>query len=52
MTNQEIFEKVAKHLLDQGRRSTLATPTGDEGACAYRGTGGAKCAVGCLKEVA
>jgi hypothetical protein len=39
---QEIFDRVAIHLIFQGTRSTNA-----EG-CAYRGLGGAMCAVGCL----
>ena len=45
MTRQEIFNKVADHLLTQGRVATSSTtlPT-----CAYRSTDGATCAVGCL----
>lgn len=43
MTNQEIFDKVATHLLSQGKRSAL----GGVG-CAYRGDGGLQCAIGCL----
>ena len=42
MTNQQIFNKVAKHLLKQGRRAR------DGNGCAYRGENGTKCAVGCL----
>lgn len=43
MTNQEIFDTVARHLLKQGARSI--TPMG---RCAYRGNGGLRCAVGVL----
>jgi len=43
MTNQEIFDKVAQHLLMQGRRSV-----DQRGKCAYRGKGGDRCAIGCL----
>lgn len=44
MTNQQIFDKVAKHLLAQGRRSTAP----DGHSCQYRGQEGRSCAVGCL----
>ena len=44
MTKQEIFDKVAKHLLTQGVRSV----DGANGRCMYRGTNGTKCAAGCL----
>ena len=47
MTNQEIFNKVYKHMLKQGRRSLLNYM---DGMCAYRGNDGLKCAVGCLIE--
>jgi hypothetical protein len=45
MTKQEIFDKVATHLLRQGKKSTLndSTPL-----CLYRGPDGISCAVGCL----
>jgi hypothetical protein len=43
VTNQEIFDKVAKHLLAQGAQA-LSPQTG---ACKYR-AGGLACAVGCL----
>lgn len=39
---QEVFSKVATHLLAQKRISTLGRK------CAYRGWDGLKCAVGCL----
>ena len=42
MTQQQIFDKVATHLLTQGAKSMM----GD--TCRYRGSNGAKCAVGCL----
>jgi hypothetical protein len=42
MTNQEIFDKVVKGVLDQGRPSKIG-PT-----CVYRGVNGAKCAAGFL----
>lgn len=45
MTEQEIFNTVAKHLLKQGK---AATHEGKPYDCAYRGQGGTKCAVGCL----
>lgn len=43
LTDQEVFDKVARHLLTQGCRSI-------SGGCAYRGEGGRKCAIGCLIE--
>ena len=43
MTLQEVFDKAAKHLLTQGKRSVDS-----EGGCLYRGTDGSMCAVGCL----
>lgn len=42
-TQQEIFDKVMRHLLTQGERSVDR-----EGHCAYRGDNGKKCAIGCL----
>lgn len=42
MTAQEIFNRVARHLLDQGERSAT------DGGCLYRGPRGLSCAVGCL----
>ena len=42
MSNQEIFDKVVRHLSAQGLCAML------DGTCAYRGDGGLKCAVGCL----
>jgi hypothetical protein len=43
MTDQEIFDTVAKHLLTQ-----KAKALSENGTCAYRGENGTKCAVGCL----
>lgn len=42
MKKQEIFDKVAAHLLTQGRKSFK------NGRCAYRGDGGLACSAGCL----
>ena len=42
MTKQEIFDKVAVHLVAQNERSW------DYNTCLYRGPNGLKCAVGCL----
>ena len=42
MTLQQVFNKVAKHLLKQNRRAM------DGGACLYRDGHGRSCAVGCL----
>jgi len=44
MTLQEIYDKVAKHLLAQNERSMSDKAQG----CAYRGENGAMCAIGCL----
>jgi len=40
MTNQQIFNKVAKHLIEQNRKSFY-------GSCKYK-YGSLKCAIGCL----
>ena len=45
MTKQEIFDKVARHLLVQNAQSMFAN---DSNLCTYRGGGGRMCAVGCL----
>lgn len=42
-TEQEVFDQVAKHLLEQKQVSTFAP-----NKCAYRGEAGLKCAAGCL----
>lgn len=46
MTNQEIFDRVACHLLRQNVRSVTYGKGGD--FCLYRGPNGTSCAVGCL----
>ena len=43
--DQTIFDRVAAHLLAQGRPSLSDIRLG---ACAYRGEDGLRCAVGCL----
>lgn len=43
LSNQKIFDKVARHLLNQGRRSVNSG-----GSCMYRGVDNTMCAVGCL----
>ncbi len=48
MDKQEIFNKVATHMAEQGCRSTLSDPEQPTASCAYRGDGGTKCAIGCL----
>jgi hypothetical protein len=50
MTDQEIFDTVAKHLIAQGKQSLLPQVAGDSeyNGCAYRGENGTKCAIGCL----
>lgn len=45
MTDQEIFDKVCTHLIKQARQSKLISY---KSMCAYRGEGGASCAIGCL----
>lgn len=49
MTAQEVFDKVARHLLKQGQRSVRSVSHHkDQPECAYRSPSGLKCAVGCL----
>jgi len=43
MTAQELFDKVATHLITQGKPSLCTY-----GFCKYRGDGGLMCAIGCL----
>lgn len=51
MTKQEVFDRVKAHLLTQNRRSTIHSAAfSSYEKCAYRGTDGLKCAVGCLIE--
>lgn len=58
-TNQSAFDKVARHLLKQGRKSLLSKKKlqairdssiepESVSRCAYRGEGGAKCSIGVL----
>jgi hypothetical protein len=42
MTNQQVFNKVIRHLRRQGKAAVV------DGVCAYRASDGSKCAVGCL----
>lgn len=49
MTPQDIFNKVAAHLLTQQKTSMREHQFGSK-QCAYRGDDGCKCAVGCLIE--
>lgn len=48
MTKQDIFDKVARHLLTQKVKSMKPRLTMDGEMCAYRGDSGTSCAVGCL----
>ena len=43
-TEQEVFDQVALHLLNQGERSNDV----DGSICMYKGAGGLQCAAGCL----
>lgn len=43
LSKQEIFDRIASHLIAQGSGSTNA-----EGECVYRSPNGTSCAVGCL----
>lgn len=50
---QTIYDKVATHLLTQGKPAVAPVPDQNGKpsgmtSCAYRGTGGTACAVGCL----
>ena len=47
MEKQEIFEKVAKHLLTQGKKSVYAHGDGDT-LCSYKSPDGLQCAIGIL----
>lgn len=48
LTTQEVFDKVAHHLLKQKARSMISSSTGGSQLCAYRGGQGLCCAVGFL----
>ena len=43
---QEVFDRVARHLLTQRRKSMIERSAGP--VCAFRGVDGTKCAIGCL----
>ena len=45
LTNQQIFDKCAEHLMTQGQQSVMYNQEGD-GTCYYRGPHGLKCAAG------
>lgn len=48
MTDQKIFETVARHLVTQGGRSVAPDPKNGGDMCQYHGADGSKCAVGVL----
>lgn len=48
LNKQQVFNKVALHLLKQNERSETKYPTRQKPICAYRGQNGTACAVGCL----
>lgn len=48
MTDQELFTKVATHLLTQGARSIGPTDCQYPPGCQYRGAAERMCAAGCL----
>lgn len=48
-TLQEVFDAVSVHLITQGQRSELVDEDGQQvHACAYHGSDGKTCGVGCL----
>ena len=48
MNQQEIFDKVATHLIAQGKQSLGSREDTHAKGCAYRGDDGTMCAAGCL----
>jgi hypothetical protein len=48
LTDQKAFNKAAKHLLTQRKKSQFPYSAGKGVVCAYRGPDGLKCAIGCL----
>lgn len=53
ITNEQIFDRVAEHLLKQGQKSMSDGPYYMDSVivtngCMYRGPNGLKCAIGCL----
>ena len=49
MTDQELYDKVAAHLLKQGDKAGIYQPDGSF-SCMYRDDKGRQCAAGCLLE--
>jgi hypothetical protein len=48
VNQQEIFDKVATHLITQGKQSLRDDGEWEDKFCAYRGPDGTMCAAGCL----
>lgn len=48
MNKQKIFDRIATHLLTQGRKSLKVLRDDPDPICLYRGPDGMSCAVGCL----
>jgi len=48
MTDQEVFDRVALHLLTQNKKSEYTEAEGTIPFCKYRNSEGLSCAVGCL----
>lgn len=48
MTDLEIFDFVAAHLIRQGKQSRNASAGSFYNSCLYRGPYGTSCAIGCL----
>lgn len=46
-TAQQVFDQVARHLLNQNRRSAVSNDQ-QHNSCRYRGPNDTKCAAGCL----
>lgn len=47
MTDQEMFDRVARHLIKQGRKSVSRSKKYGT-MCRYRGPNGTMCGIGCL----
>lgn len=47
-TKQEVFDQVAKHLMKQGKQSTVWDAVAELERCVYHGPNGLMCAAGCL----
>lgn len=48
MKKQELFDRVARHLLTQMKQSMVLDANDPRSRCRYRGPNGLKCAIGCL----